>query len=67
MLDVEGWRRALRARSSGMLAALTNAADVDNFDVIAPLIAKLQVELNETYDEASSINVWNFVLGPRWR
>ncbi|CAH7090860.1 Multidrug transporter AcrB [Vibrio chagasii] len=37
--------------------------DVDNFDVIAPLIAKLQVELNETYDEAS-INVWKFVLGP---
>ncbi|CAH7156401.1 Multidrug transporter AcrB [Vibrio chagasii] len=37
--------------------------DVDNFDVIAPLIAKLQIELNETYDEAS-INVWKFVLGP---
>lgn len=37
--------------------------DVDDFEVIAPLIAKLQVELNERYEQAA-INVWKFVLGP---
>lgn len=37
--------------------------DVDDFKVIEPLIAELQVELNEKYEQAS-INVWKFVLGP---
>ncbi len=37
--------------------------DVDEFKVIEPLIADLQVELSEKYEQAS-INVWKFVLGP---
>lgn len=37
--------------------------DVEEFDVIEPLIAELQVELNEKYEQAA-INVWKFVLGP---
>ncbi|GAM66478.1 acriflavin resistance protein [Vibrio sp. JCM 19236] len=37
--------------------------DVDNFDVIEPIIAELQVELSERYEQAS-INVWKFMLGP---
>lgn len=37
--------------------------DVDDFGVIEPLIAELQVELNDKYEQAS-INVWKFVLGP---
>ncbi len=37
--------------------------DVDDFKVIEPLIAELQVELNEKYEQAA-INVWKFVLGP---
>lgn len=37
--------------------------DVDDFDVIEPLVKELQSELSERYDNAS-INVWKFMLGP---
>ncbi len=37
--------------------------DVDDFNVIEPLVAELQVELGEKYEQAS-VNVWKFMLGP---
>ncbi|MCK6262989.1 efflux RND transporter permease subunit [Vibrio sp. ZSDE26] len=37
--------------------------DVDDFDVIEDLVAELQVELGDKYEQAS-INVWKFMLGP---
>ncbi len=37
--------------------------DVENFDVIESLIAELQDELGDKYQQAS-INVWKFMLGP---
>lgn len=37
--------------------------DVDDFDIIEPLIAQLQTELSERYDGVS-VNVWKFMLGP---
>ncbi|WP_394202638.1 efflux RND transporter permease subunit [Shewanella waksmanii] len=37
--------------------------DVSDFNIIEPLIATLQAELSERYEQAS-VNVWKFMLGP---